>query len=155
MQFQLKHLLIATAIIAATLAISPALTVILFILLAFFLLLNLVIPQRKFGTVADQHEPPEHQFIPPKTGTMIWGAMLLFSIGLPIVQEFIYLSTDWYFQLWLVPQFVCYIGSLALLSYVRVDSHDRYEYRVVVTILYIVFIPVTLVGVFIWDLVST
>ncbi len=155
MQFQLKHLLIATTIIAATLAISPALTIFLFFLLALFLLVNLIVPQRRFHKDADLQKHNGHQIFSPTIGLVVCTVLFLFSIGLPIIQEFVYLSTDWYLQLWLVPQFLCYIASLLLLSFVRFDSHDRYEFRVIVTIFYIVFIPVTLLGVFIWGILST
>ena len=155
MQFQLKHLLIATTIIAATLAISPALTIFLFFLLALFLLVNLIVPQRRFHKDADLQKHACHQIFSPTIGLAVCTVLFLFSIGLPIIQEFVYLSTDWYLQLWLAPQFLCYIASLLLLSFVRFDSHDRYEFRVIVTIYYIVFIPVTLLGVFIWHILST
>ncbi len=151
MQFQLKHLLIATTIIAATLAISPALTVLLGLMLALSLLVNLFVPQRRPPRRHDDNECSNQQFVHPSIGLLICFLLFVFSVGLPIVQELLYLSSDWYPPLWLVPQLLSYIFSMVLLSFVRFDSHDRYEYRVIVTIFYIVFVPVVIVGTFLWD----
>ena len=149
MQFQLKHLLIAITIIAATLAITPVLTIFLFALLLLLLCVDAIVPKRRL--LNDEiRQNNEHQILPPKLGLGICCALFLFSISLPIFQELVYLSIKWNLQLWLIPQLLCFIISLAILSFVNFDSHDRFEYRIIVTILYIVFIPVTLIGVLIW-----
>jgi hypothetical protein len=50
----------------------------------------------------------------------------------------------------LVPQLCCFTASLWLLSFVNFDSHDRYEYRVIVAIVYLVFVPVTIMAALVW-----
>ena len=147
MQFQLKHLLIATTIIAVTLAISPVLTMFLGLLLAMFLVIDLIVPKRHRSKPADDNDGA-NQPLSPATGLLACAVLFVISIGLPMVQALIYLSNGWYLQLWLIPQLLTYIASLVLLSFVRFDSHDRYEYRVIVTILYVVFAPVSFVAAF-------
>jgi hypothetical protein len=154
MQIQLKHFLIGTAIIAATLAITPLLTAFLFAVLLLFCCVDAIMPKRRLPRQLPSDTEPqeivEWVLLSPKLGLTICLILFLFSIGLPIFQVLAYTSTGWYLRLWLVPQLCCFAASLWLLSFVNFDSHDRYEYRVIVAIVYLVFVPVTIMAALVW-----